>query len=58
MPNEKVVYSTFGLHRRKNLYGGDADEFRPERWGEERIRKIGWGYIPFNGGPRICLGRK
>ncbi|KAF8535867.1 cytochrome P450 [Trichophaea hybrida] len=55
---EKVVASFFGLHRRKDLYGTDADEFRPERWGEEKLRKIGWGWIPFNGGPRICLGQQ
>ncbi|KAI5846839.1 cytochrome P450 [Tricharina praecox] len=58
MPNEKVVYSSFCLQRRKDLYGEDADEFRPERWGEEKIRKIGWAYIPFNGGPRTCLGQQ
>jgi len=22
------------------------------------MRKIGWGWVPFNGGPRICLGRE
>jgi cytochrome P450 len=55
---ERVVASFFGLMRRKDLYGEDADEFRPERWGEEQLRKIGWGWVPFNGGPRICLGRK
>ena len=51
------------MHRRKELYGEDADCFRPERW-EARddnavdLKNIGWGYLPFNGGPRICLGRK
>jgi cytochrome P450 len=58
MPGEKVIFSSFALQRRKDLYGEDADEFRPERWGEERLRKIGWAYVPFNGGPRTCLGRK
>ena len=43
------------MHRREDLYGSDAAEFRPERW--ETIRP-GWEYLPFNGGPRICLGRK
>ncbi|KAA8893840.1 putative cytochrome P450 alkane hydroxylase [Sphaerosporella brunnea] len=57
-PGEKVIYSLFALHRRKDLYGDDADSFRPERWGEERVRKIGWGWLPFNGGPRICLGQQ
>lgn len=46
------------MHRRKDLYGDDAEEFRPERWEGDGLRNIGWGYLPFNGGPRICLGRK
>ena len=43
------------MHRRKDYYGEDADEFKPERW--EKLRP-GWEYLPFNGGPRICLGRE
>jgi hypothetical protein len=43
------------MHRRKDLYGDDAEEFIPERW--EHLRPT-WEYLPFNGGPRICLGRK
>ncbi|EER24493.1 hypothetical protein D8B26_005181 [Coccidioides posadasii str. Silveira] len=49
-----VLYSTWGLHRSK-FYGEDTNEFRPSRW--ETIRP-GWNYIPFNGGPRICLGQQ
>lgn len=53
--NNVVTYSTFVMHRRKELFGEDADEFKPERW--ENIRP-GWEYLPFNGGPRICPGQK
>ena len=42
------------MHRRKDFYGEDAEEFKPERW--ETLRP-GWEYLPFNGGPRICIGR-
>ena len=45
----------FVMHRRKDLWGEDADVFRPERW---ESRKPGWDYLPFNGGPRICIGQQ
>jgi cytochrome P450 len=50
-----VVYWPYAMHRRTDLYGADANEFRPERW--ETLRP-GWEYLPFNGGPRICLGQQ
>lgn len=50
-----VVYSTYSMHRRKDLYGEDAEEYNPDRW--ENLR-VGWGYLPFNGGPRICVGQQ
>lgn len=52
---QMVANSYFSMHRRKDLYGEDAQDFRPERW--ENL-KPGWSYAPFSGGPRICLGRK
>jgi len=51
-----VSYNVFAMHRRTDLWGKDAKTFRPERW--EENAKHGWEYLPFNGGPRICLGRK
>ncbi|KAJ4147660.1 hypothetical protein LMH87_002168 [Akanthomyces muscarius] len=50
-----VVYSAWTMHRRKDLYGADASKFRPERWATQRH---GWDYVPFGGGPRICLGQQ
>lgn len=50
-----VIYTTHIMHRRKDLWGPDADQFKPDRWAN---RKTGWEYIPFNGGPRICLGQQ
>ncbi|EAW08546.1 cytochrome P450 [Aspergillus clavatus NRRL 1] len=50
-----VVYSPFAMHRREEFYGPDAEEFRPERWADLRP---GWEYLPFNGGPRICVGQQ
>ena len=51
-----IAYSVYAMHRRQDFYGPDAHLFRPERW--EENGKHGWEYLPFNGGPRICLGRK
>ncbi|KFX94096.1 hypothetical protein V490_04524 [Pseudogymnoascus sp. VKM F-3557] len=50
-----IAYNTYAMHRRKDLYGEDADEYNPDRW--ESLR-MGWGYLPFNGGPRICVGQQ
>lgn len=52
---QSVVYSTHVMHRRKDIWGPDADSFKPDRWAN---RKVGWEYIPFNGGPRICIGQQ
>ena len=56
-----VAYSVYSMHRRPDLYGMDAEIFRPERWEEsmpmhQDKTKAAWGYLPFNGGPRICIG--
>ncbi|TVY34862.1 Cytochrome P450 monooxygenase [Lachnellula occidentalis] len=53
-----VAYSTYVMHRRKDIYGADAEEFRPERWAPEEGLRPGWAYLPFNGGPRICVGQQ
>ncbi|OJJ46554.1 hypothetical protein ASPZODRAFT_132621 [Penicilliopsis zonata CBS 506.65] len=52
---QNVLYNPHVMHRRKDIWGEDAAEFRPERW---NARKVGWEYIPFNGGPRICIGQQ
>lgn len=56
-----VAYSVYSMHRRPDLYGMDAELFRPGRWTENMPLyddpvNAKWGYLPFNGGPRICLG--
>ncbi|KAL8731062.1 MAG: hypothetical protein Q9181_004449 [Wetmoreana brouardii] len=56
IPAKKTVaWSVYTMHRRKDLYGEDAEDFKPERW--EKLRH-GWEYLPFNGGPRICIGQQ
>lgn len=58
-----VAFSVYSMHRRPDLYGMDAELFRPERWDEhmplqDNPTNAKWGYLPFHGGPRICLGSK
>jgi cytochrome P450 len=51
----QVYYHAWSMQRSKELYGDDAEQFRPERW---ETLKTGWDYVPFNRGPRHCLGSK
>ncbi|CZS92624.1 hypothetical protein WAI453_006640 [Rhynchosporium graminicola] len=50
-----VDYSVHVMQHRKDLWGEDAEEFKPERWAN---RRPGWDFLPFNGGPRICIGQQ
>ncbi|KAF8998108.1 cytochrome P450 [Cyathus striatus] len=57
-----VPYSVIMMHRRKDLWGPDAEEFDPERFLDERLKKYlvpnPFIFLPFNGGPRICIGQQ
>lgn len=53
--NTAVDYSVHVMHHRKDIWGSDAEEFNPERW---QGKKAGWEFLPFNGGPRICIGQQ
>ena len=50
-----VSYSIWSMHRREDFYGPDALDFKPERW---EFLRPGWEYLPFNGGPRACVGQQ
>lgn len=43
------------MQRREDLFGPTANDFDPLRW--KTWTPVPWTYIPFNGGPRICLGQ-
>ncbi|CAN6672811.1 hypothetical protein TRVA0_047S00430 [Trichomonascus vanleenenianus] len=53
-----VQYHSYSLHRDRAFWGEDANSFRPERWANIKGSDLSWKYIPFNGGPRICLGQQ
>lgn len=50
-----VLPCTYLTQRRKDVFGPDAEEYRPERWQEGNK----WGpneFFPFGGGRRACAG--
>ena len=51
---QMIIWVLYSMHRRPDLWGPDAAEFRPERW--EGLTP-GFRFLPFNGGPRICPGK-
>ncbi|KAK4691542.1 hypothetical protein P7C71_g5482, partial [Lecanoromycetidae sp. Uapishka_2] len=61
-----VLWTTWALGRSKNIWGEDADQFRPERWltdgkdGKPQTLKVmnAFEWPVFNGGPRSCLGKR
>lgn len=57
--NTAIAYSTLCMQRREDLYPADTPhphEFNPDRW--QHWFPQSWQYLPFNGGPRICLGQQ
>lgn len=52
-----VAYIIIATHRNEKYYGKDPDLFNPDRWNDRNL-KPGWAYLPFNGGPRVCLGQQ
>ncbi|KAL9130329.1 MAG: hypothetical protein Q9217_001468 [Psora testacea] len=61
LKNTSIGYATLYMHRRPDLYPVSSDlphphVFSPERW--EKWQPKPWQYIPFNGGPRICIGQQ
>ncbi|KAE8332250.1 cytochrome P450 [Aspergillus sergii] len=53
-----VVTSAWHLHRDKDIWGQDADDFIPERWLNMKQKQEQWAFVPFGAGPRTCLGRQ
>ncbi|KAI0137071.1 putative cytochrome 52A4 [Xylariales sp. AK1849] len=57
-----IGYSTIVMQRRPELYPPvsetfkPVEEFSPERWSVWQPKP--WHYVPFNGGPRICIGQQ
>lgn len=64
-----IGYSTLVMQRRPDLYPSEwsvptekgpnplhPHNFNPDRWTDWQPKM--WTYVPFNGGPRICIGQQ
>jgi cytochrome P450 len=53
-----IIVSPWVLHRDPRHFERPT-EFRPERWSGDLARRLPrFAYIPFGGGPRICIGSR
>ena len=51
-----IFWSQYVVHRHPDFWE-NPDEFRPERFAREEVQKRhSYAYIPFSGGPRVCIG--
>lgn len=57
-----IVWPTYAVNRRTDLWGHDADVFRPERWNESNGidgnsgKRDAYAFMTFGQGPRKCPG--
>lgn len=59
-PGTRIELPIYSVHRDQELWGDDADEFKPDRFAEG-ISKATKGYnsfFTFGSGPRLCIGEK
>lgn len=55
-PGTVLSVPTYTVHRSREIWGDDADQFRPERWEHITPRQKN-AFNPFSYGPRACVGR-
>ena len=55
-PGTQLMVSTYVMHHKAEWFP-EPDEFRPERWLDGLYDRLPrFVYLPFGGGPRICIG--
>lgn len=58
---DAVMWSVYAMGRLKEIWGPDADSFKPERWLDQKgvLKRVSQFRNPvFNAGPRVCLGQQ
>jgi len=53
-----IIWSVKTMHHSKNVWGEDALEFDPSRFGDRKRDRRGQAYAPFGGGTHLCPGRE
>ncbi|EXC20879.1 Cytochrome P450 704C1 [Morus notabilis] len=58
---DEITYMAYAMGRMTNIWGDDAEEFRPERWLDDDgvfRSESPFKFTAFHAGPRICLGKE
>jgi cytochrome P450 len=57
VPKGRQLYFFPWIVHRNARYFDNPEEFRPERWADEKMKQLPrYAYFPFSGGPRACIG--
>lgn len=52
-----LIVNVFGLHRRRDVWGENAENFEPENFLPQRANeRHSYAYVPFANGLRVCIG--
>ncbi|EGT40587.1 CBN-CYP-13B2 protein [Caenorhabditis brenneri] len=54
----KIEADVTALHRSKEIWGDNVNDFVPERWLESNASRHNMSWIPFGAGPRQCVGMR
>lgn len=55
-PGTVLSVPTYSIHHSTEIWGPDAEDFKPERW-ENLTQRQKNAFIPFSHGPRSCVGK-
>ncbi|KAB5532388.1 hypothetical protein DKX38_019058 [Salix brachista] len=57
---DDITYLAYAMRMMKSIWGGDAEEFHPERWLHDEIfqPESPFKFTAFHAGPRTCLGKE